>query len=91
MHSQIKIGHDKTSIKSSTIHHRFSAINCVIKKAIKDKIINENPLQNIVVPEPKKAKKVYLTMEELNLIMSADCKDVELKRAFIWLYVVLSE
>ena len=72
------------NLSLNTINSNWMTLNSVLLQSIKDKIISENPLQNIVVPKPKKTKKVYLTMEELNLIISADCKDTELKRAFIF-------
>ena len=84
MHLQTQIGQGKTILKSSTIHHRFSAVNCVIKKAIKDKIITENPLLFIQLPKMNKPKIVYLTFEELKLLVQTDCKIPELKRAFLF-------
>ena len=49
-----------------------------------DKIISENPLQKIKSLKAKKPKVIYLTLDEVKLLSATDCKDTELKRAFIF-------
>ena len=71
-------------LSNVTIKQYFFRFSAVVKQAIKEKIIVENPLLSIQLPKVNKTKKVYLTLEELKLLVNTDCKDAELKLAFIF-------
>ena len=65
LHSKITLR--KRNSTPRTIKYHFFVFNTIIKRAIKDKIIVENPLAFIQLPKIKKYKKIYLTFEELKL------------------------
>jgi len=56
----------------------------VIKCAIKNKIIKEDPTVNIKQLKTNKSEPIYLTLEELQKLIQTDCNQPTLKRAFIF-------
>ena len=70
--------------KPKTIKIYFEVLIFVIRKAIKDKILTENPVASVSLPKLKKNRIIYLEVDELKLLVKTDCKDAELKRAFIF-------
>jgi integrase len=83
-HLQNRVAPQGNKLNNSTINHHFQRFSYVINRAIEDKIIVENPLLKIKPLKVKKTEKVYLTLEELKLLLHTDCKDKELKRAFLF-------
>jgi len=59
-------------------------LNAVINSAIKENIIHYNPCRVIKLPKLEDYERVYLTLSELKSLVQTDCKDAELKRAFIF-------
>jgi hypothetical protein len=80
---------NKTSLRhkklaTSTAKKYFDIFGAVILQAIQEKIIRDNPLFSIKSIKVKQTEKVYLTLEELKLLVKTDCKQPILKRAFIF-------
>ena len=72
------------NLSASSIQSYWRVLGGVIRQAIREKIITDNPLLQIKIKKPSKPKIIYLTFDELKLLVDADCKKSELKRAFIF-------
>jgi integrase len=81
---QNKKGNKSANIMPNTIKTYFCVFSYVIKQAIQDKIILENPILFVRLPKVKKPKIVYFTESELKKLVKTDCKHPILKRAFIF-------
>ena len=73
-----------TPLNKSTVNGYFHKFSFVIRNALKDKVITENPLIRISLLKTKKPKIIYLTSDELKLLVKTNCKHTEIKRAFIF-------
>jgi len=71
-------------MSNTYVNLNFSFFGYVVRQALADKIIRENPLLRIKKPKVKSVEKVFLTFEELKLLVKTDCKFPILKRAFIF-------
>lgn len=71
-------------LSQNTKHAYFNKFRCIIKKALDDKILNDNPLVGIKPFKEVVRQKVYLTLQELELLKETDCRFPELKRAFLF-------
>ena len=72
------------NLLGSTVKSYWFMFGSVIRYAIKEKIITENPLSLIKSFKTSKAKIVYLTLSELKSLVLADCRHSEIKRAFLF-------
>ena len=77
-------GRNNRSLKNRSINLYFQIFCSVVKHAMKDKIITENPLHNIKMMKVKKSEPIFLTFDELRLLIKTDCKYPIIKRAFIF-------
>jgi len=69
---------------NSSINNQYFYFSSVIRSALEDKIITENPLPKTKRLKVKKTKKIYLTLEELRSLVKTDCKYPILKNAFLF-------
>ena len=81
---QRKISKRGSHLSNVTINHYYHYFSTTIQQAIKEKIITDNPLLLIKKLKTKKVKKLYLTLEELKVLVNTNCKQSELKRAFLF-------
>lgn len=66
-----------------TIHTVLSIIKAVLNRAVRDRIIFRNPLQDVKEKRPS-SDRTYLTLEELKQLDKTPCPDNEIKRAFFF-------
>ena len=81
---QNKVSLKGTKLKNSYINKHLNYLFIVVRQAINDKIISENPLQNIKLLKIKEPEIIYLTLPELKQLVKTDFKYPVLKRAFIF-------
>lgn len=62
----------------------FTALKTVLKKAVKERIIHENPTQYIDTIKTKDVERTYLTIEEIDKLLKTKCPNDEIKRAFLF-------
>jgi site-specific recombinase XerD len=62
----------------------FTALKTVLKKAVKERIINDNPAQYTDTIRTKDVERTYLTIEEINKLSSTECPNDEIKKAFLF-------
>jgi len=56
----------------------------VLNRAMREKILPENPANNISGIKKPETKREYLTIEEVKLLISKKCKNNEVKEAFLF-------
>ena len=71
-------------LKKSSVNQYFQHFSSAVKQAIKEKIIVNNPLLHLKPLKVEDKEIIYLTLEELKLLIKTDCKQSELKRAFLF-------
>jgi integrase len=81
---QSKPNRQGSTLSKSTVNSYFRFFSATILQAIKEKIITENPLNSVVRLKTPKPEIVFLTLEELKQLVATDCKNLRLKRAFIF-------
>ena len=62
----------------------FNKVKAALKEAFNTKIIKENPCVGVKNIKEKETHRQFLTLEELQLLVKADCKCALTKRAFIF-------
>ncbi len=72
-----------TKVSNNTTWMYISKLKAVLNKAVKEKLINYNPAKYIEIRN-EETEKVFLTLEELKILYKTDCKDKELKKAFLF-------
>lgn len=73
-----------TKVKNNTAHSYFSVIKASLNRAVKEKVIHKNVAQNVKQIPKKDAKRIYLTIEELNKLNKTECSNIQVKYAFIF-------
>jgi len=78
----------KTLAKSTATLY-FSILIAALNEAVRKKLISTNPTKNISREESKpikadKSNRPYLTIDEVKALMATDCKNPEIKRAFLF-------
>lgn len=73
-----------TKVSQNTAYTYFSKVKTALNKAIKDKIIINNP--SATVPQVKKTdtERNFLTLEEMKRLFATNCRNSETKRAFLF-------
>jgi integrase len=71
-------------VSNTSANTYYTALKTVLKKAVKEKIIHENPAQYTDSIKTNEVERVYLTHEELNKLSCTECLNSEVKRAFLF-------
>ena len=72
------------NLSSSSVSSYFNKFRACLRKAVRDKIIRENPSLDIKIPKVVEGKREYLTLDELKAADKAECRYDVLKRAFLF-------
>lgn len=75
------------TLSQNTQNKLFHLLKSTLNKAVRDEIIAGNPCVMIAPaekPRTEESKKEYLTVQEIKQLISTDCKNDMLKRAFIF-------
>lgn len=72
------------SFSENSIGLYFAKLKACINRAIRDKIIVENPTLGVDPPRHKQSERMYLTIDELRRLSATPCRDEEIKRAFLF-------
>lgn len=73
----------------STANLYFSILIAALNEAVRKKLIPTNPTKNLSREERKpikadKSNRPYLTIDEVKALMATDCRNPEIKRAFLF-------
>jgi integrase/recombinase XerD len=71
-------------LSSSSQNSYYAKFRACLRQAIKDKIILSNPSEGVVLNRVITHKREYLTHEELQRLVKAECRYAVLKRAFLF-------
>ncbi|MFI5151042.1 MAG: phage integrase SAM-like domain-containing protein [Bacteroidia bacterium] len=82
LYSAKKKNEDKISRNSA--HHYFNRLKNCFKKALRDKVIKDNPADRVDYIPLEETKREFLTFEELQLLFNAECRSTVLKSAFLF-------
>lgn len=74
---------NKNLSKNSCVSY-FNKVRASLKQAVKDKIIFENPGEDVKGIQEAETKREFLTLEELKKIVNTHCEIEVLKNAFIF-------
>jgi len=74
----------KKTIKQNTAHSYFNKFKATLKQAFKDGIINYDLNSRIEAIKQVETKKVFLSLEELNRLVKAECPSELLKSASLF-------
>lgn len=72
------------NLSSSTAKFHLYRLSNALKNAVKDKVIAENPAQNLEPIKAKTKRIQYLTFSEIQSLAQADCPKPVVKRAFLF-------
>ena len=72
-----------TPLSSSSINSYFKKFKLVLKEMIKEEIIQKNPADKVIIGKPIHKPKVFLTSEEIQLLVQEPLKQENLKRMFL--------
>lgn len=75
---------DDCNLKSASSFSYFNKILAMFKQAVKDRIIIENPSDGVPTITPEKTMRSFLTEEEVQKLVQADCRYDVLKRGFLF-------
>lgn len=83
------IQHLKTDagLNGETPQNYYARFKKVIKAAIRDNILHENPVENIIFKnsdDSTKLKKQVLSLDELKVFKTVECGNPEIKKAFLF-------
>ena len=73
-----------TKVSQNTAHTYFSKIKVALKRAVKDKIILNNPGDLVSQVKKQDTEPTFLTLEEIEKLAQTPCKNYEIKRAFLF-------
>ncbi len=73
-----------TRVSKNTAGNYFIYINNALNKAVKEKLIAENPCKYIGRIKMTEVEKSYLTLDEIQQMAKANCIDQETKKAFLF-------
>lgn len=74
---------EKPLSKNSSYSY-LNKFKAALKQAFQDKIINENPAKRVKGIKPEENEREYLTQQELESLINAECRYEVLKRAFLF-------
>lgn len=73
-----------SEVSQITAWHYYSNIKFALNKAVRERIINNNPANLIKGIKKPETKREYLTEEEIKTIVSTKCSNLEVKNAFLF-------
>ena len=81
--------HKPKPMAKATANLYFNTFVCALNSAVKEEIIDSNPVAKIDKDAKKPIKqqgstRTYLTLDEIKALMAAKCPNEELKRAFLF-------
>lgn len=76
--------HTSIKLSANTKFLYFTKFKACINQAYKDGIIKENPLLNVENYRSKEAVRMYLTYDEMKLLVDTPCESENLKRVFLF-------
>jgi integrase len=71
-------------VTNNSANTYYTALKAVLKKAVKEKILQENPAQYTDSIKTNDVERVYLTHEELTKLSRSKCPNDEVKKAFLF-------
>lgn len=71
-------------VNKNSAHVYFTTFKTVLEKAVKERIINENPAKYTDKIKTNDVERVYLTHEQLTQLSRAKCPNDEVKKAFLF-------
>lgn len=76
-------------LSKTTADMYFTKLSCVLEGAVNENLIEVNPIKKIASEDKKAIKpggttREYLTREEVQRLINTDCKNIEIKRAFLF-------
>lgn len=74
-------------LSDGTICMYFANLNTVLNNAIRGELADDNPIRRIEIskkPRKPDTQREYLTLDELKRLIGADCKNDNVKRAFLF-------
>jgi integrase len=71
-------------LSPSSLHSYFNKVKACINQAHRDELIIKNPCHSVKGFKEGEVQREYLTFEELQKVVLADCENNNLKRAFIF-------
>jgi integrase/recombinase XerD len=74
----------KRNYNGDTPYNYFKKLKRVIKIAVKEKLLKENPATDIACPKNKGIEKDVLSIEELSLLVNAKCPNNYVRNAFLF-------
>lgn len=73
-----------SGISQNSAREYFSVLKRILKQAVKDKIISNNPADFVSHIKNKDIKRDYLNLDEIKALGKAECKYPEIKKAFLF-------
>lgn len=74
----------KTIKSQNTAHTYYTKIAAALNQAVKEKIILTNPSRNIRKIGFKEVPRIHLSIDEIQKLSGTECKNHEVKRAFLF-------
>lgn len=74
---------DKIGLKPYTIHTNYAIFKAILNNAVKDGIINKNPLAGVSEKRPKTIRE-YLILSEIITLSETPCRNKDFKLAFLF-------
>lgn len=70
-------------LAGTTVFTMYGILKALLNRAVREKIIYENPLKDVVERRPRSERK-FLTYADLSKLIKHDCIDEEVKQAFLF-------
>lgn len=78
-------GHNsEQTLKANYVAEVFTHLSIALNLAVKKGKLDRNPMLQYDMPSLTETERVYLTLEELRVLSRTECKQPELKRAFMF-------
>lgn len=74
----------RTKLLKNTQSRLFSLFKSVLKEADRDGIIQKDPSKNVCGISSSETKRMYLTIEEIKLLIGTECDSEDVKKAFLF-------
>lgn len=79
-----KLNQKTDRLSQNAAHSYFNKFKAAVSEAVKDKILAENPLEDVESIKQAETKREYLTQEELERLAATECKPTLLKKASLF-------